>query len=129
LCAERLDLTRTLFVVATKSGGTVETFSFFKYFSTRVVALVGHKRAGAHFVAITDPGSGLARTAERYGFRATFLNDLDICGRNSAFSPSGLVPAALLSADTATLLDRVRCASRSARCFSGHRRSRRRAPR
>lgn len=76
----------------------METFSFFKYFYNRVVALVGHELAGAHFVAITDPGSGLARTAERYGFRATFLNDPDIVGRYSALSHFDLVPAALLGA-------------------------------
>ncbi|MDQ3362448.1 MAG: bifunctional transaldolase/phosoglucose isomerase, partial [Actinomycetota bacterium] len=82
--AERLDLSRTLFIVSTKSGGTVETFSFFKYFYDRVAEAVGAEGASAHFIAITDPGSALEETAEKYGFRATFLNDPNIGGRYSA---------------------------------------------
>jgi transaldolase/glucose-6-phosphate isomerase len=79
--AESLGLSRTLFIVSTKSGGTVETFSFFKYFYDRVVEVVGEEEVGAHFVAITDPGSSLEDTAKRHGFRATFLNDPNIGGR------------------------------------------------
>lgn len=101
---DRLDLARTLFVVATKSGGTVETFSFFKYFYNLVAATVGEERAGDHFVAITDPGSGLADTAANYNFRATFLNDPNIGGRYSALSNFGLVPAALVGIDLMPLL-------------------------
>ena len=58
----QLDMTRTLFVISTKSGSTVETFSFFKYFYNRVQAVVG-THAHRHFIAITDPGSGLENTA------------------------------------------------------------------
>jgi glucose-6-phosphate isomerase len=78
--AESLGLSRTLFIVSTKSGGTVETLSFFKYFYNRVAEAVGEEEVGAHFVAITDPGSELQETAERYGFRATFLNNPNIGG-------------------------------------------------
>jgi glucose-6-phosphate isomerase len=105
--AERLDPSRTLFIVSTKSGGTIETFSFFKYFYDRVAEAVGVDEAGAHFIAITDPGSALEETAEKYGFRATFLNDPNIGGRYSALSHFGLVPAALIGVDVAKLLDRA----------------------
>ncbi len=105
--AERLDLSRTLFIVATKSGTTVETLSFFKFFYNRAVDEVGMKQAGEHFIAITDPGSKLADLANRYGFRATFLNDPNIGGRYSALSYFGLVPAALVGVDVALLLGRA----------------------
>ncbi|MDX6379473.1 MAG: transaldolase / glucose-6-phosphate isomerase [Rubrobacteraceae bacterium] len=103
--ADRLDLSRTLFVVSTKSGGTVETFSFFKYFYNRVADVIGEDRASEHFVAITDPGSGLQDTAKKYQFRATFLNDPNIGGRYSGLSFYGLVPAALIGVDLSRLLD------------------------
>lgn len=105
--AARLDFNKTLFVVSTKSGGTVETFSFFKYFYDEAANAVGREHAGRHFIAITDPGSGLVDTAEQYQFRKTFLNDPDIGGRYSALSYFGLVPAALLGVDLPKLLDRA----------------------
>jgi transaldolase/glucose-6-phosphate isomerase len=105
--AERLDMARTLFIVATKSGGTVETLSFFKFFYNRVVETVGEDKAGEHFVAITDSGSKLEDIAKRYSFRATFLNDANIGGRYSALSYFGLVPAALVGVDVPKLLDRA----------------------
>jgi len=114
--ADQLDLARTLFIVSTKSGGTVETLSFFKYFYNRVAGEVGVEEAGEHFVAITDPGSKLADLAGRYNFRATFLNDTNIGGRYSALSYFGLVPAALLGVDVPRLLDDARsmaCATES----------------
>ena len=110
--AERLDLSRTLFIVSTKSGGTVETFSFFKYFYNRVAEAVGEERAGSRFVAITDPGSGLQDTAERYAFRATFLNDPNIGGRFSALSMFGIVPATLIGVDVPKLLESARSMAR-----------------
>lgn len=97
---------RTLFIVSTKSGSTVETFSFFKYFYNSVANAMGETQAGKHFIAITDPGSKLAETAEQYKFRAAFLNDPNIGGRYSALSYYGLVPAALIGVDVATLLER-----------------------
>jgi glucose-6-phosphate isomerase len=104
---KRLDPARTLFIVSTKSGGTAETFSFFRYFYRWTVATLGAAAAGAHFIAITDPGSALADTARQYQFRATFLNDPNIGGRYSAMSHFGLVPAALIGADVPRLIDRA----------------------
>lgn len=109
--AEALDPAKTLFIVSTKSGGTVETLSFFKYFYNRTIEAVGRERAGGHFIAITDPGSSLATIASQHNFRATFLNDPNIGGRYSALSYFGLVPAALVGVDLATLLDRAMIAS------------------
>lgn len=108
---DRLDLAHTLFVVATKSGGTVETISFFKYFYNLVAATVGAARAGDHFVAITDPGSGLADIAAKYRFRTTFLNDPNIGGRYAALSYVGLVPAALTGIDLMPLLKSAQTAA------------------
>ncbi len=120
--AERLDPARTLFIVSTKSGGTVETFSFFKFFYNWVSEKLGAEKAGEHFLAITDPGSGLVDTATTYNFRKIFLNDPHIGGRFSALSHFGLVPAALIGVDLTLLLDRtqamaVNCAT--ANCPSG----------
>jgi transaldolase/glucose-6-phosphate isomerase len=105
--AEKLNPSKTLFIVSTKSGGTVETLSFFKFFYNRVLEAVGAENAGAHFVAITDPGSHLAELAEKYEFRATFLNDPNIGGRYSALSYFGLVPASLIGMDVELLLERA----------------------
>lgn len=104
----QLDYSRTLFIVATKSGGTIETLSFFKYFYTRASGDVGSENAGPHFVAITDPGSPLIELAQRHDFRATFLNDPNVGGRYSALSYFGLVPAALIGVDLEPILERAR---------------------
>ena len=88
----------TVYVVSTKSGGTIETRSLADHFWAR-------KSDGRHFVAITDPGSSLEQLAQERGFRRTFLADPDIGGRYSALSPFGLVPAALLGAPLQELLD------------------------
>ena len=105
--ADTLDLSKTVFIVSTKSGGTVETLSLFKFFYNRTAEAVGRDKAGEHFVAITDPDSKLADLAERYSFRVTFLNDPNIGGRYSALSYFGLVPAALLGINLKRLLDRA----------------------
>ena len=99
-----LDPARTLFIVSTKSGGTVETLSFFKYMYNRVADACGREKTGQHFIAITDPGSSLARLAAELTFRATFLNDPNIGGRFSALSLFGLVPASLLGVEAKKLL-------------------------
>ena len=104
---DRLDPARALFIVSTKSGGTVETLSFFKFFYNWVSEGVGPDEAGRHFVAVTDPKSGLAELAERYRFRRTFLSDPNIGGRFSVFSPFGLLPAALTGMDVAAVLERA----------------------
>lgn len=120
LAAEKsLDLAKTLFIVSTKSGGTVETFSFFKYFYNRLAELVGSANASKHFIAITDPGSGLADVAAKYNFRAVFLNDPNIGGRYSALTYFGLVPAALVGVDVERLLENalvMTCNSEGANC-------------
>lgn len=105
---EPLDLGNTLFIVSTKSGGTVETLSAFKYFYNQVAAELGLDHAGEHFIAITDPGSSLADLAARHAFRATFLNDPNIGGRYSALSYFGLVPAVLIGLDVPQLLAHAR---------------------
>jgi transaldolase/glucose-6-phosphate isomerase len=105
--SKKLDLAKTLFIVSTKSGGTVETFSFMKYFFSLTAERVGAAEAGRHFIAITDPGSALAELAALHRFRETFLNDPEIGGRYSALSFFGLVPAALMGVDVKKLLDRA----------------------
>jgi transaldolase/glucose-6-phosphate isomerase len=102
---ERLDPLRTLFIVSTKSGGTQETLSFFRYFYNWAAETLGAENTGEHFVAITDPGSKLVEMAERYNFRRVWLNDPNIGGRYSALSYFGLVPAALCGVDLGRLLE------------------------
>lgn len=104
-----LDFRRTLFIVSTKSGGTIETLSFFKTFYNLVLSEVGESDAGRHFIAITDPGSHLADLAKKYHFRELFLNETTIGGRYSALSYFGLVPAALIGVDLRLLLERALC--------------------
>jgi glucose-6-phosphate isomerase len=103
--ARRLDLDKTLFIVATKSGTTTETLSFFKYFY-ELTSKTTKGAPGGHFVAITDPESSLVKMADRYSFRASFLNDPDIGGRYSALSCFGLVPVAFAGIDVKSLLSR-----------------------
>jgi glucose-6-phosphate isomerase len=104
---DRLNLQETIFIVATKSGGTVETLSFFKYFYNRVLDVIGSESAGKHFIAITDQGSKLEELGTTYRFRDIFLNDPNIGGRYSALSFFGLLPAALLGVNIEVLLERA----------------------
>jgi glucose-6-phosphate isomerase/transaldolase/glucose-6-phosphate isomerase len=101
------DLAKTLFIVASKSGGTVETRALGDYFYERLQAIRG-ERAGEHFIAITDAGTGLERNAHALGYRRVFLNVPTIGGRYSALSLFGLVPAALIGVDVKAVLDRAR---------------------
>ncbi|GIK57439.1 MAG: bifunctional transaldolase/phosoglucose isomerase [Chloroflexi bacterium] len=110
----QLDPAKTLYIVSTKSGGTVETFSFFKYFYNRVVTAVGVENAGHHFVAITDPGSKLAEVARQHRFRYTLINDPNIGGRYAALSYFGLFPAALVGVNLDLLLERAATAAANA---------------
>jgi len=96
---------RTLFILASKSGGTIEVLSLFSHF-WNFVARVRGNTGGAQFIAITDPNTGLASLAHERRFRSTFLNPPDIGGRYSVLSYFGLVPAALLGLDLKTLLAR-----------------------
>ncbi|MGQ0693942.1 MAG: glucose-6-phosphate isomerase [Nitrospiraceae bacterium] len=98
---------RTRFLVASKSGGTIEVMSLFAHFWELVTGTKGN-RGGEQFVAITDPGTGLEKLAKDYGFGNTFTNPPDIGGRYSVLSLFGLVPAALLGLDVGRLLDRAR---------------------
>lgn len=103
-----LDMDRTLFVVSSKSGTTLETSLLHGYFFERVRQRAGDHAAAARFVAITDPGSALDRLATERGFRAVFHGEASIGGRYSALSYFGLVPAALIGLDVRLLLDRAR---------------------
>ena len=102
-----VDLETTLFIVASKSGGTTETACFHAYFYQRLLELDG-EHAGHHFVAITDEGTSLEAEALEQGFRAVFVNPGDIGGRYSALSFFGIVPAALIGVDLERFLDGVR---------------------
>src|SRR3954451_16454005 len=101
---QAVDLSRTLFVVSSKSGGTIETLSHFKHFWSKV-------GKGDQFVAITDPGSPLEQIAHEHGFRRVFAGDPEIGGRYSALSHFGMVPAALMGADLEALLDGAQVAA------------------
>jgi len=105
--AERLDPAHTLFIVSTKSGGTVETLSAFKLFYNWVASSLDTNEAGSAFVAITDPGSSLEKLAHLYNFRAIFQNDPNIGGRYSVLSYFGLLPATLIGLDVSLLLERA----------------------
>jgi glucose-6-phosphate isomerase len=109
--AERFDPQHTLYIVSTKSGGTIETLSFFKYFYNQAQKLLGDK-VSSHFIAITDPGSSLVTLAKKYSFRQVFLADPNIGGRYSVLSYFGLVPAALVGIDLSKLLDRAGAAAK-----------------
>ena len=98
-----IDLNKTLFIVSSKSGGTIELVSFFKYFYAKLKAIKG-EAAGSHFIAITDPGSPLEGEAKKYGFRKIFLAPPDVGGRFSALTVFGLVPAALIGVNLKRVL-------------------------
>jgi transaldolase / glucose-6-phosphate isomerase len=96
-----LDLDRTLFVSSSKSGSTLETRSHTDYFWEKT------GKRGDRFAAITDPGSELEHVARERGFRAVFSGEPSIGGRYSALSPFGIVPAVLMGADAARILERA----------------------
>lgn len=100
---KRIDPAKTLFVVSSKSGTTVETLSFFKYFWKLTTETV--ETPGRHFVAITDPGTPLEDLAGECGFRRVFAAPADVGGRFSALSVFGMVPAALIGTNVHQLLD------------------------
>jgi transaldolase/glucose-6-phosphate isomerase len=104
---KRLNIRNTLFVVSSKSGGTLEVNAFYKYFRAKADTALGD-HAGQHFIAITDDGTSLQDMAAEEGFRKVFVNPSDIGGRYSALSYFGLVPAALQGIDVAQLLKRAK---------------------
>jgi transaldolase / glucose-6-phosphate isomerase len=99
-----IDIGKTLFIVSSKSGGTTEPNILKGYFLARVADAIGRDKAGNRFVAITDPGSSLERTAQTDGFRRIFHGVPSIGGRYSVLSPFGLIPAAAAGIDVAHLL-------------------------
>lgn len=101
---ENVDLRKTLFIVSSKSGGTSETISAYKYFWQQLTNQ-GVEKVGQHFVAVTDPDSPLQFLAEAKGFRRVFNARPDVGGRYSVFTKFGLVPAAVMGVDLAKFLN------------------------
>ena len=103
----KLNLEKTLFIVASKSGSTLEPNTFKQYFFERLSEKVGREAAGKQFVAITDPNSKMQKTAETDGFRKIFFGNPEIGGRFSALSPFGMTAAAAMGLDAEDFLSRA----------------------
>ena len=108
----RIDLGKTLFIVSSKSGGTIEPNAMLAYFFDKVSKKAGAK-AGRQFAAITDAGTSLEDLARAAGYRKVFLNASDVGGRYSALTLFGLVPAAVMGVDVERLLQSARAAARA----------------
>lgn len=106
----KINPAETLFIFASKSGGTVEPSSQFAYFYEEVKK-AGVKTPGHHFIAITDKGTGLQDLAKKFKFRHVFTNPSDIGGRFSALSFFGIVPAAIMGVDVAQILNQAKAAA------------------
>jgi len=104
---DKVDLAKTLFIVASKSGSTLEPNCFKQYFYERVSETVGRENAGKHFVAITDPNSKMQKVAESDNFRKIFFGNPEIGGRFSALSPFGMAAGAAMGLDTQDFLSRA----------------------
>jgi transaldolase/glucose-6-phosphate isomerase len=100
----KIDLADTLFIVSSKSGGTLEPNILMQYFFERVRQTVGEAEAGRRFVAITDPGSKMEKSAQADGFVHVFQGDPAIGGRYSVLSAFGMVPAAAMGVDPGRFL-------------------------
>ena len=107
-----IDIARTLFIVSSKSGSTLEPNVFRDYFYDRVKDVIGD-RVGDHFVAVTDPGSDMERAAQSQKFKNIFYGVKQIGGRYSVLSAFGLVPAAAMGLDVRAMLDTARIMVRS----------------
>jgi glucose-6-phosphate isomerase len=107
-CERALDFSKTLFIVSSKSGTTIETISLLKYFYHRTIDTLGRNQAGRHFVAITDSQSPLSAIANNYHFRATFYGDPNIGGRYSALAYFGLLPAVIIGVDMEPFVESAR---------------------
>lgn len=101
----KIDLAKTLFIVSSKSGSTLEPNIFKQYFFERLSEVVGAEAAGQQFIAVTDPGSKLQKVAEADNFRHIFFGIASIGGRYSALSNFGMVPAAAMGVDIPQFLD------------------------
>ncbi len=106
--ADSIDPAHTLFIVSSKSGTTIEPNILYHFFRDLADRKIGRKRAGGHFVAITDPCTPLERMAQDDGFRQIFTPRTDLGGRYSALSHFGLLPAALAGANIHRILDRAK---------------------
>jgi transaldolase/glucose-6-phosphate isomerase len=104
---QAIDPIHTVFVVASKSGTTIETLSLYRYFRDRLLAEEA-PAVGRHFVAITDPGSSLVTEAAEAGFLHAFEAPADVGGRYSALTVFGLLPMALMGADTGRVIEWAR---------------------
>jgi transaldolase/glucose-6-phosphate isomerase len=104
---QAVDIGKTLFIVSSKSGSTLEPNIFMDYFLARVGAVRGKDKVGEHFVAVTDPGSSLDRRAKQLRFAHIFYGVPSIGGRYSVLSKFGLVPAAAMGLDVKRLLKTV----------------------
>ena len=100
----QIDIPKTLFIVSSKSGSTLEPNIFKQYFFERTKQAVGATKAGSHFIAITDPGSKMQQVAEADHFLHVFFGRPSIGGRYSALSNFGMVPAAVMGLDTKKFL-------------------------
>lgn len=100
----QIDIAKTLFIVSSKSGSTLEPNIFKQYFFERTKQAVGATKAGSHFIAITDPGSQMQKVAESDHFLHVFFGRPSIGGRYSALSNFGMVPAAVIGLDTKKFL-------------------------
>lgn len=101
-----INISKTLFIVSSKSGTTAEVMALYNYFFNKVFALKG-EAAGENFIAITDEGSPLVELANHKKFRQTFVNFPDIGGRYSALSYFGILPAVLMGVNVRELLERT----------------------
>jgi transaldolase/glucose-6-phosphate isomerase len=108
-----VDLANTLFIVSSKSGSTLEPDILHRYFWEQVTAAVGAAEAGRRFIAVTDPGSDLEKTAHAQGFWRVLNGDPSIGGRFSVLSNFGLTAAAVLGLDLGSLLETARTMTRS----------------
>ena len=108
-----VELGKTLFIVSSKSGSTLEPNIFMDYFLDRVGAVRGKNKAGEHFVAVTDPGSPLEQRAKQLRFAHVFHGDPSIGGRYSVLSKFGLVPAAVMGLDVKRLLETAQLMERA----------------
>ena len=105
---DEIDITKTLFIVSSKSGTTVEPNALYRYFRELVDKAVGQQDSGGHFIAVTDAGTPLDALARDHRFRRAFRNPADIGGRYSVLSYFGMLPAALYGIDISKLLARAR---------------------
>jgi transaldolase / glucose-6-phosphate isomerase len=103
----QIDIAKTLFIVSSKSGSTLEPNIFKQYFFERTKQTVGAGKAGSQFIAITDPGSKMQQVAETDHFLHVFFGRPSIGGRYSALSNFGMVPAAVMGLDTKKFLSRA----------------------